>query len=102
MSPNYSNTIIYKLFCKDTNIQNIYIGYTTNFKDRINVHRRCCNNSANKSYNMRMYEFIRNNGGWDNWTFDILQTISCSSKLEARENEKKWMRYYNPGLNTNY
>ena len=88
MAPNYSSTKIYMIYCNDDNISDIYIGYSTDIKGRISVHRRCSNNSANKSYNMRMYEFIRNNGGWDNWDFEILQTISCSSKLEARENEK--------------
>jgi hypothetical protein len=29
---DYSNTIIYKIFCKDTNIKEAYIGHTTNMK----------------------------------------------------------------------
>jgi predicted GIY-YIG superfamily endonuclease len=61
MAPNYSCTKIYMIYCNDDNISDIYIGYSTDIKGRMSVHRRCSNNSANKSYNMRMYNIIRNN-----------------------------------------
>ena len=102
MAPNYSNTTIYMIYCNDDNITDIYIGHTTNIKDRMNVHRRCCNNPANKSYSTRMYNFIRNNGGWINWSYKVIREISCSNKSEAIENEKYWISFHQPKLNTNY
>jgi predicted GIY-YIG superfamily endonuclease len=99
--PDYNNTVIYKLFCKDPNIKNFYIGYTTDFNGRINVHRRCCNNPANKSYTMRMYRYIRENGGFNNWEFYIIEKYICDSKIKARDREKFWIKFYNPSLNTN-
>lgn len=102
MPPNYANTIIYMIYCNDDNISDTYIGYTTNIKDRMSVHRRCVTNPANKSYLTRMYTYIRNNGGWENWSYRIIDNPICLSKIEARENEKYWIRIFQPSLNTNY
>lgn len=101
MAPNYSNTKIYMIYCNDTNISDIYIGYSTDITNRMAVHRRCTHNSANDSYSNRMYTFIRNNGGWKNWSYKIIEEPICFTKKEAREKEKYWIRYYNPSLNTN-
>lgn len=101
MSPNYSNTKIYMLYNNDRDISDIYIGYSTNIKDRMCVHRRCCNNPKNKSYTTRMYNFIRNNGGWEKWSYIIIEELNCSSKKEAEKKEEFWIKYYNPSLNTN-
>jgi|688.fasta_scaffold764952_2 hypothetical protein len=100
MAPNYSNTKIYLIYCNN-NISDIYIGQTTNIKDRMGVHRRCCDNPANKSYSTRMYNFIRNNGGWKNWSYRIIEEVNCSTKSEAEKKEAYWIMYYNPSLNTN-
>jgi len=41
---DYSETIIYKLVCKDSSIKDTYIGHTTNFVQRKNSHKiSCCN-----------------------------------------------------------
>jgi hypothetical protein len=101
MSPNYHNTIIYKFYCIDENINDFYIGYTTNFEGRKGVHRRCCCNPKNNSYKNRMYTFIRNNGGWNNWEFTILENCNVDNKKQAREIEKNYIRRFNPTLNTN-
>lgn len=101
MPPNYHNTNIYILYCKDQNIKDVYIGLTTDIKNRMAVHRRCTHNPANKSYSTRMYRFIRNTGGWENWCYKIIDEVICSSKKEAREHEKYWIKYLNPSLNTN-
>ena len=63
--PNYENGLIYKLCCKDANITDIYVGSTTNFKQRKKEHKADCHNENNKNYNRPVYKFIRENGG--NW-----------------------------------
>ena len=41
---DYSQTIIYKICCKDPNITDIYIGHTSNFIQRKHNHKtNCCN-----------------------------------------------------------
>jgi hypothetical protein len=48
-----------------------------------------------------MYNFIRNNGGWNNWSYRIIEELDCVSKQEAEKKEEYWINYYNPSLNTN-
>lgn len=41
---DYSQTIIYKICCKDVSVTDIYIGHTTNFIQRKHNHKKCCCN----------------------------------------------------------
>lgn len=102
MCPNYSNTKIYMIYCNNNNILDTYIGYTTmQISERMKVHDRCTRNPANKSYTNKVCTFIRENGGWINWSYRIIEECNCSSKEQARELEKYWIRHYKPSLNTN-
>jgi predicted GIY-YIG superfamily endonuclease len=98
---DYSKTIIYRLYCKDTSIKEIYVGYTTDLRGRLKVHRSVCLVNTHKSHNQRTYTFIREHGGWDNWTYEILEEFSCNSKTEARNKEREWFDKLQPELNTN-
>jgi hypothetical protein len=40
-----------------------------------------------------VYEFIRNNGGFDNWDFIEIERFPCKSKAEAHMRENYW--YFN-------
>jgi hypothetical protein len=97
---DYSNTIIYKLCCKDPSITDIYIGHTTNFTKRKNHHKNCCINENNKEYNRYVYDFIRNHGGWDNWTMIQIENISCKDKREAESVEQYWIEKTAAKLNS--
>ena len=35
---DYSNTIIYKITCKDENVTDVYVGHTINFVQRKHAH----------------------------------------------------------------
>ena len=86
--PLYQNSIIYKLcHCNDLENKNIYIGSTTNFTRRKYEHKNRCNNEKNIEYNLPVYQFIRNNGGWDEWKMIPIEVFPCNSKneLEVRE-----------------
>ena len=39
---DYSNTIIYKISCKNSSCKEMYIGYTTNFTQRKHAHKQTC------------------------------------------------------------
>lgn len=105
MTRDYANTVIYKFIhnCSNTcnNCCNTYVGLTTNYKDRIRVHKRVTTNPANKSYTMKMYETIRMLGGWNNFTFYIIEEYPCRTFQEARQREKFWIDTIKPSLNTN-
>ena len=87
--PDYSKSILYKLVCLNSDIKDIYVGSTTNFKIRKNDHKFTCNTETRKGYNQYVYQFIRDNGGWNNWTMIKLEDYSCNDKreLEKREND---------------
>ena len=70
---DYSNTIIYKLVCKDLNIKYLYVGSTTNFSNRKNSHKSYVVNEKRKNYNSKIYNFIRDNGGWENWDMILIE-----------------------------
>ena len=45
-----------------------YIGSTLNFSVRRVAHKsRCNNNNNNNGYNIPLYQYIREHGGWQNW-----------------------------------
>ena len=50
---DYSKAFIYKICCKDKNIEECYIGSSTNFVNRKNQHKNSCNNINNKEYNQK-------------------------------------------------
>jgi len=94
---DYSNTIIYKIYCKDTTIDDVYIGHTTNFVQRKCQHKTCCNNLHNK---FKIYEIIRQNGGWDNWDMIEIATHNCKNHTEARIKEHEYYEKFNSTLNS--
>ena len=101
MPIDYSNTVIYKLYCKDENVKDFYIGYTTNIKGRMKVHKSVCLFDYHKSHNQKTYRIIRENGGWDNWKYEIIESYKCNNKEEAKERERYYFRELKPSMNTN-
>jgi len=94
----YLNTIIYKIICKDSNITNTYVGLTIDFKERKRQHTKNCINFKKG----KLYDFIRNNGGWDNWEMLVVENYSCLTRKEAGLREKYWYETLNANLNKNY
>ena len=97
---DYSNTIIYKITCKDPNVKDVYVGHTTNFVQRKHAHKNTCNNEKIRSYNCKLYQVIRNNGGWNNWTMEIVNFFNCNDHYEARKKEQEYFELLNATLNS--
>lgn len=97
---DYSRTVIYKLCCLDQSINDIYIGNTTNFTKRKNDHKTCCCNENSKEYNFKVYEFIRQHGGWENWQMIQIEEYNCNNKREAEARETYWMKELKSTLNS--
>ena len=97
---DYSKTIIYKICCKDPNIKDVYVGSTTNFRIRKNTHKTACNNPNGKEYNTYKYQFIRENGGWQNWNMIMIKEYSkCESKRQCLKKERRYIEKLNATLN---
>jgi hypothetical protein len=98
---DYSNTIIYKIYCKNNSISDFYVGHTTNFIKRKHEHKISYNKSSNK---LKIYETIRNNGGWENWDIVEIAKYNCKDVSEARikEHEHLNMLKKNVTVSNNY
>ena len=97
--PNYSRAKIYKIISNQTD--DIYIGSTTNFKQRKSGHKGKCNNLNSPKYNCNVYKFIRENGGWENWDMVLVEYYSCETKLELEKKEREIIEKLKPTLNKN-
>jgi hypothetical protein len=99
---DYSRTVIYKICCNDINITDIYVGHTTDLIKRRCSHKCNCNNPNKKKYNIYVYQFIRDNGGWDNWSVTPIEEYKCDTPLQARIREQYWIENIEENkLNTN-
>jgi len=92
---NYNNTIIYKIVCNDINVKDLYVGHTTNFKQRKNSHRSECNMNLGKKY-----EIMNKYGGWNNWSMVVIENYPCKNKLEAEAKERYWIETLKANLNS--
>ena len=98
---DYSNTVIYKLRSKNPLIKDFYIGHSKDFIGRKYNHKSDCNNEKSPEYNYPVYKFIRENGGFDNWGFEILVYADLKDKDEAETLEKHYIEIFKPTLNKN-
>ena len=94
---DYSNTIIYKITCKNETISDVYVGHTTNFVQRKYAHKICCTNNNN---NCKLYQVIRNNGGWDNWKMEIIDLINCKDLYETIKKQQEYVVLFKATLNS--
>lgn len=97
---DYSKTCIYKLVhFDDLNDENIYIGHTINMVQRKHDHKCNCNNPNRKEHNYKKYQFIRENGGWDNWRMILVEKYPCNDVHEAIARERYWKKELKSTLN---
>jgi hypothetical protein len=98
---DYSKGLIYKIVCKDLNIKKNYYGSTTDFRNRKYGHKYSCNNVNDPKHNLPIYQFIRVNGGWENWDMILIKEYPCNSKLELEREERQCMEQDHNRLNVN-
>jgi len=90
---------IYKIYCRNSEITECYVGSTEDFIQRCSEHKSRCNNTNGPKYNLKVYKFIRANGGWDN--FIIEQIIDCD--LEDRYDcELYYFKLFKAKLNSHF
>lgn len=92
---------IYKISCKNKNIKDSYIGSTQYFKKRCHVHKNISKSPHNPNYNLKLYQSIRNNGGFDNWDIKKICEVNIQSKNEIFKIENLYCKIYNSTLNKN-
>ena len=97
---DYSKSIIYKICCNDLKVKDVYVGSTTNFKERKHHHKTSCCNEKSKKNHYKVYQFIRANGGWSNFDMILLEQYDAKTKLELLARERYWYEELKATLNT--
>ena len=94
---NYNKSIIYKLCCRDVAVKDEYVGSTTNFQRRKAQHKVDCSN--NNKNNLKVYVYIRENGGWDNWDMVEVERYEATDKGNLHSRERYWIETFKSRLN---
>ena len=93
------NYYVYKLFNPD--YPEFYIGSTKDLKERKRCHKKACNTENSLKYNYKVYQYIREHGGYSSWKYEILEHIRNSINIiELRNVERKYIEELKPGLNS--
>ena len=85
LSKVYMNPVscIYGIY-ETANMKCIYIGSTLDFENRINWHHKEYDDYPKR----KLYKYVRSSGGWNGFTFRLLEPIEDTRVLFQRE------RYY--------
>jgi hypothetical protein len=100
MSILYKHTVFYKIYCKDTNIQDTFISFTTDFMASKKRHEYGCNHIYSPA-NVKLNATIRDNGNWTNWEMKEIEKYPCNSRSEANSRLKELFSQLKPTLNSN-
>jgi len=98
---NFENCIIYKLVCLDTTYPEVYIGSTTCFKQRKCDHKSKCHNENSKEYNFKVYQFMREHGGFENFAMVEIEKYPCENSRQLEAREEHWRKELHATLNGN-
>ncbi len=90
---------IYKLICYDKEVKACYVGSTKNIKTRMRDHRSNTNCKSRKEHNSVLCETIRNTGGWNNWTYQVLATMRVNNYTELHKFEALYIKSTKNTLN---
>ena len=96
---NYQNTIIFKIIWNYLDIKDLYVGHTTDFTRRRSQHKYCCINSNYNGHHYKIYQTIRQNGGWENWSMIEIEKFNCTDANEATSRERYWFEKLQAKLN---
>jgi len=95
---NYSKCCIYKIEHNDDESL-VYVGHTTNFDKRKTQHKINCYNDNGKPYNFKVYQMIRENGGWEKFLMLEVEKYPCNDRREAERRENEVMKELKSSMN---
>ncbi|MEY3752076.1 MAG: Yellowstone Lake virophage 6, partial [Pseudomonadota bacterium] len=98
---NYETTpiIFYKFVCENPEIKSCYVGQTINFQQRKNSHKSRCHKNTSEHYNYKIYQKIRENGGWDKWNMIEINRQICLDKSDAGKIEQQYIEELQANMN---
>jgi hypothetical protein len=80
--------------------EQFYIGSTTNISRRKSHHKKNVRNKVGKLYWTRLYQYIRDHGGWDNFTMTKTHEIDIENLIQGHGFEQSIIDQFNPPLNS--
>lgn len=94
MTTPFSKAKIYAIL--DSQGQHIYIGSTQQ-----RLCRRKCEHrqNYNKKPHIRLYKHIADNGGWDEFRFEVIEEFPCETKKQLLQQEGHYIRELKPLCN---
>ena len=95
---DYSKCCIYKIEHIDDESL-VYVGHTTNFDKRKIAHKGSCKNDNDRQYNFKVYQMIRENGGWDMFKMIEVEKYPCNDRREAERRENEVMKELKASMN---
>lgn len=90
---------VYKLVSTDIEIKECYVGATNNERVRKSHHKSRCHNPKSDKYNCYVYQFIRDNGGFENWDMVRLEEYKYDERQQLHTRERYWLETLQASLN---
>lgn len=88
----------YKLKHASDETKKVYIGSTDNIERRVRQHKIKYNRQKGQP---KLYNYIKSNGGFDAWTFEILEQEDIGGyEYKRYEKEAMYIKQYDANLNT--
>jgi hypothetical protein len=96
---DFSKTIIYKIeHIENDNL--VYVGHTTCFNKRKAQHKSCSKNENDRRFNLKLYQMIRNYGGFEMFEMIEFEKYPCEDKREAERRENEVMKELKANMNS--
>jgi len=93
--------IIYKLHHRSKDLGNdFYIGSTASEKDRRWKHKNACTDPKATGYNYKVYQFIREHDGFDDWELEPIQKYFNVTIRQLERYEQEYRDKLKPNLNS--
>lgn len=92
---------VYKIFSKNENLNDYYIGSSFDVIKRMRKHKSDVNNVSSVCYNYPLYRCIRDNGGIHNFLVEVLEYFDSNMTWqELKRKEQEWIDKLNPSFNS--
>ena len=89
-------TTMYKLKHITDTTKDCYIGLTNDMKTRVSLHKSAYNNKRKRK---KLYGYIRENGGMDAWSFEVLDEQEFKNKYDRFKREAELIDIHKAKLN---
>lgn len=88
--PAINDYIFYKIVNVNGDVDLCYVGSTANWKLRRHHHKSSCNCETDRGHHYKVYETIRENGGWDEFKMVEIGRAEQLTLTQAHQKEEEY------------